>query len=230
MDVKLESSWKQMLSEEFEKPYFAQLVNFVKEEYKCHTVYPPAGQIFEALNRTPLDQVKVVLLGQDPYHGPGQAHGLSFSVPPGQALPPSLRNMYKELHQDLGIAPPDSGFLLPWAEQGVLLLNATLTVRAHTPGSHQHQGWELFTDAIIHLLSTHKQHLVFVLWGAYAQKKRLLIDGSRHLVIASAHPSPFSADRGFFGSKPFSRSNDYLLQHSKSPIDWSIPNNQKSFF
>ncbi len=220
MDVKLEKSWKELLRDEFDKPYFQDLAKFVKGEYQNGTVYPPPRFIFNALDSLPVDKVKVVILGQDPYHGPGQAHGLSFSVPDGVIPPPSLVNIYKEIESDLGKKVPHSGNLERWAKQGVLLLNATLTVRAGQAGSHQNKGWEEFTDAIIHRLAETKDHLVFVLWGNYAQRKGAFIDPASHLVIKSAHPSPLSAHNGFFGSKPFSKTNSYLKQHDLTPIDW----------
>jgi uracil-DNA glycosylase len=220
MDVKIESSWKEQLASEFEKPYFSALVNFVKSEYAARTVYPKGNRIFNAFEKTPFDQVKVVILGQDPYHEPGQAHGLCFSVNDGIPLPPSLQNIYKELSDDLGIKPPASGNLERWAEQGVLLLNATLTVQAHQAASHQNKGWETFTDAVIHQIAKEKEHLVFILWGAYAQKKAAFVDPSRHLILKSAHPSPLSSHRGFFGSKPFSKTNEYLRQTGQTPIHW----------
>ncbi len=219
MDVKIEESWKSILAGEFAKPYFAKLAEFVKGAYRCGVVYPPAGKIFEAFNRTPFDKVKVVIIGQDPYHEPGQAQGLCFYVPPGIRTPPSLLNISKELASDCGGTEkiPD---LLSWTEQGVLLLNATLTVEAHRAGSHQNKGWEVFTDAVIHALAAERENLVFILWGSYAQKKGAFIDRSRHCVIESAHPSPLSAFRGFFGSKPFSKTNAYLESHNISPIRW----------
>ena len=220
MEVRLEKSWKELLKDEFNKPYFADLTKFVKEEYQNGTVYPPPKFIFNALDSLPVDKVKVVILGQDPYHGPGQAHGLSFSVPDGVIPPPSLVNIYKEIESDLGKKVPHSGNLERWAKQGVLLLNATLTVRAHQAGSHQNKGWELFTDAIIHRLAEKKEHLVFILWGNYAQRKCAFIDPTSHLVIKSAHPSPLSAHNGFFGSKPFSKTNQYLEVHGQTSIDW----------
>ncbi len=220
MDVRIESTWKDVLSDEFEKDYFEKLIHFVKEEYANHVVYPPGKFIFNAFDHCPFDKVKVVILGQDPYHEPGQAHGLCFSVNDHVALPPSLVNIYKELEADLGKKPSASGNLIRWADQGVLLLNATLTVRAHMAGSHQNKGWEIFTDAVIHKLSENKEHLVFILWGAYAQRKGAFIDKSRHLVLSSAHPSPLSAYRGFFGNKHFSQANTYLQQHGKEGIQW----------
>lgn len=219
MDVRLEASWKQLLAEEFETSSFEALAMFVRTAYQTRTVYPPPAQLFRAFDLCPVDRVKVVILGQDPYHGPGQAHGLSFSVPAGVTLPPSLRNIAKELQADTGEVL-SSGDLTRWAEQGVLLLNAVLTVEAGQPASHQGKGWEVFTDGVIRRLADAQEHLVFVLWGKYAQQKAALIDDSRHLVISSAHPSPFSAERGFFGSKPFSRANAYLTQHGKTPIQW----------
>jgi len=220
MDVKIEQSWKEYLVSEFEKPYFLNLVNFVKNEYATKTIYPKGSQIFNAFEKTPFDNVKVVVLGQDPYHEPQQAHGLCFSVNDGIPLPPSLQNIYKELREDLGINPPASGNLERWAEQGVLLLNATLTVQAHRAGSHQQKGWEEFTDAVIHKIAEEKEHIVFILWGSYAQKKGSFIDPSKHLILKSAHPSPLSSYRGFFGSKPFSKANDYLTKIGKAPIQW----------
>jgi uracil-DNA glycosylase len=220
MDVRLEPSWKELLREEFDKQYFKSLSEFVHQEYNSSTVYPPAKFIFNALDSLPVEIVKVVILGQDPYHGPGQAHGLSFSVPEGIALPPSLQNIYKELQSDLGVTRSSSGNLERWVKEGVLLLNATLTVRAHQAGSHQNKGWEQFTDAIIHHLADTRKNLVFILWGNYAQKKGSFIDTSKHLVIKSAHPSPLSAYNGFLGSKPFSQTNKYLEDHNQKPINW----------
>lgn len=216
----MEKSWKELLKDEFDKPYFADLVKFVKAEYQNCKVFPPPKFIFNALDSVPVALVKVVILGQDPYHGPGQAHGLSFSVPDGIPLPPSLQNIYKEIKSDLGKEVSKNGNLARWADQGVLLLNATLTVRAHQAGSHQNKGWEQFTDAVIHRLAEKKNHLVFILWGAYAQRKGAFIDPTKHLVIKSAHPSPLSAHNGFFGSKPFSKTNQYLEDHGQKPIDW----------
>jgi len=221
MDVKIEPSWKELLQGEFEKPYFAELIAFVKDEYAHHRIYPPGKFIFNAFNHCPVNQTKVVILGQDPYHGPGQAHGLSFSVPEGIEQPPSLQNIFREIHDDLGTPIPASGNLERWSDQGVLLLNATLTVRAHQAGSHQNKGWETFTDAVIRLLADKKEHLVFMLWGAYAQRKGAFIDTNRHLVLKSAHPSPLSANRGgWFGNHHFSRTNAYLAEQGKSPIQW----------
>lgn len=218
--VKIHESWLPVLAEEFEKPYFKKLISFVKEEYASQEVFPPGPQIFHAFEKCPYDQVKVVILGQDPYHGKGQANGLAFSVNDKVRVPPSLVNIFKEIKSDLGKEMPATGNLERWAEQGVLLLNATLTVRANTAGSHQKQGWEEFTDAVIQILSEQKQHLVFLLWGAYAQRKAELIDGSKHLLLRAAHPSPFAADKGFFGSRHFSKTNAYLREHGKEEIDW----------
>lgn len=218
--VKIHESWLPVLAEEFEKPYFKKLISFVKEEYASQEVFPPGPQIFHAFEKCPYDQVKVVILGQDPYHGKGQANGLAFSVNDKVRVPPSLVNIFKEIKSDLGKEMPATGNLERWAEQGVLLLNATLTVRANTAGSHQKQGWEEFTDAVIQILSEQKQHLVFLLWGAYAQRKAELIDGSKHLLLRAAHPSPFAADKGFFGSRHFSKTNAYLRENGKEEIDW----------
>lgn len=220
MEVRIEPSWKEALKEEFGKEYFSKLTEFVKEEYKSSVVYPLPANIFHAFELTPFNEVKVVILGQDPYHGPDQAMGLSFSVAEGITFPPSLRNLYKELESDIGKPAPRTGDLTHWAAQGVLLLNSTLTVRAHSAGSHQGKGWELFTDAAISLLSQKKENLVFILWGNYAKAKGTHIDRNKHLVLQSAHPSPFSASRGFFGSKPFSKTNEYLIAHGKEPIKW----------
>ena len=220
MDVKIETSWKSKLQYEFEKEYFIKLTAFVKEEYRIGNIYPPGALIFNAFNLCPFDKVKAVIIGQDPYHGPGQAHGLCFSVRDGVDFPPSLINIFKEIESDLGIPQPASGNLERWAEQGVLLLNATLTVRAHLAGSHQRKGWEEFTDFVIRILNYEKQNIVFFLWGAYAQKKGESIDRSKHLVLESVHPSPLSATRGFFGNKHFSRCNDYLRKNGIEPINW----------
>ncbi len=220
MDIRIESSWKEKLKEEFEKPYFASLISFVKSEYATHTVYPPGKYIFNAFDKCPFDKVKVVILGQDPYHEPGQAHGLCFSVPDTVEFPPSLQNIFKEINDDLKIPVPKSGNLERWAEQGVFLLNATLTVRAHQAGSHQNKGWETFTDKVIHSLAESKDNIVFLLWGAYAQRKGEFIDATRHLVLKSPHPSPLSAHRGFFGNHHFSKANAYLVSHGKEPIRW----------
>jgi uracil-DNA glycosylase len=220
MDVKIATSWKTLLSDEFEKPYFQQLTSFVRDEYKSQTIYPAGGDIFKAFDRCDFSDVKVVIIGQDPYHGQGQANGLCFSVGETVAMPPSLLNIFKEIRNDLGKPIPPTGDLERWAKQGVLLLNATLTVRAASPGSHQNKGWELFTDAVIKKISGEKEGIVFLLWGAYAQKKGEIIDRSKHLVLMSAHPSPFSADRGFFGCRHFSKSNAYLKSKGKVEIDW----------
>lgn len=220
MEVRLEKSWKELLKDEFDKPYFAELSKFIHDEYKSSIVYPPPQFIFNALDSLPVDKVKVVIIGQDPYHEPGQAHGLSFSVPDGIDLPPSLQNIYKELAADLGVEPSKTGNLERWVKEGVLLLNATLTVRAHQAGSHQNKGWEQFTDAIIHRLAETRENLVFILWGNYAQRKGAFIDTAKHLVIKSAHPSPLSAYNGFFNSKPFSKTNQYLEAHGITPIRW----------
>lgn len=220
MDVKIESSWKSVLADEFEKPYFQQLTEFVHSEYRQHSVFPPAKLIFNAFDQCPFDQLKVVILGQDPYHGPGQAHGLCFSVNDGIDFPPSLRNIFKELNGDLGKAIPASGNLTDWARQGVLLLNATLTVRAHQAGSHQKRGWEEFTDAVIHKINAQKEHVVFILWGSYAIRKGEFIDQSKHKVLSSVHPSPLSASRGFFGNKHFSQANSFLINHQLQAIQW----------
>ncbi len=220
MNVRIEQGWKQALASEWESPYFAQLAQFVHNEYRTRQVFPPGRQIFAAFDATPFDQVKVVILGQDPYHGDGQANGLCFSVNDGIPLPPSLLNIFKEINADTGSPIPASGDLTRWARQGVLLLNATLTVAAHQPGSHQGHGWEQFTDAAIRALSMHREHLVFILWGSYAIKKGAFIDRNRHLVLTSPHPSPLSAHRGFFGNHHFSRANAYLAQHGITPINW----------
>ena len=220
MDVKMEPSWKTRLAGEFEKDYFVKLTDFVRQEYRQATVYPSGPNIFNAFAHCPFDRVKVVIIGQDPYHEPGQAHGLCFSVQDGTPFPPSLQNIFKEITDDLGRPRPTSGDLTRWADQGVLLLNATLTVRAHRAGSHQGHGWETFTAAVIRCLNAERQHLVYMLWGAYAQKKGASIDTSRNLVLTSPHPSPLSAHRGFFGNRHFSRANDYLVALGESPIDW----------
>ncbi len=220
MDVRIEPSWKKVLNGEFEKPYFSTLANYIRKEYSTTTVYPPAKLIFAAFDNCPFDQVKVVILGQDPYHGPGQAHGLCFSVNDGMAFPPSLLNIFKEIEADMAVKMPSSGNLLRWAKQGVLLLNATLTVRSGQAGSHQKQGWETFTDSVIQLLAKEKSGLVFMLWGAYAQKKADFISPDKHLVLTSPHPSPLSAHRGFFGNKHFSKANEFLLKQAVLPIEW----------
>lgn len=221
MNVKIEQSWKRHMAQEFDKQYFATLTAFVRSEYQNHTCYPPARLIFNAFDLCPFDKVKVVIIGQDPYHEPGQAQGLSFSVPDGVRFPPSLINIFKEIELDLGTPMPTTGDLTRWAEQGVLLLNATLTVRAHQAASHQRQGWEEFTDAAIKALNAGRDHLVFILWGGYARSKASLIDASRHLVLQSVHPSPLSANRGgWFGNHHFSRANKYLEEHGETPIRW----------
>nr|WP_281890971.1 uracil-DNA glycosylase [Paenibacillus sp. YYML68] len=215
--------WARLLETELQQPYYEELQLRLAQEYDRHAVYPRQEHIYAALHLTPYSRVKAVILGQDPYHGPGQAHGLSFSVMPGVVLPPSLRNMFKELGSDLGLPMPEHGCLVHWASEGVLLLNTVLTVRDGEPGSHQRLGWETFTDRIITLLNEREQPVVFVLWGAHAQKKLPLIDRSRHHVLCSAHPSPLSARRGFFGSKPYSRTNEYLLRQGLAPINWQLP-------
>lgn len=220
MNVKLEGSWKGRLAPEFEKPYFGDLAEFVKSEYQARKVYPPPKDIFRAFDLCPFDEVKVVILGQDPYHGPGQANGLCFAVNEGVPLPPSLQNIFKEIESDLGRPTAGGADLSRWATQGVLLLNATLTVVAKTPGSHQKKGWEAFTDAAIRSLSEEREHLVFMLWGNYAKEKGSVIDFEKHLVLTSAHPSPFSAYSGFFGNKHFSKANAYLEEHGQPTIDW----------
>lgn len=223
-EIKLESSWKSALAGEFEAPYMEQLRQFLRsEKANGKRIFPPGSEIFNALNSTPLTKVKVVIIGQDPYHGPGQAHGLCFSVKPGVAVPPSLQNIYKELQADVGFQIPDHGCLSSWAEQGVLLLNATLTVEAGRAGSHQDKGWEAFTDRIIEVLNEQRQGLVFILWGSYAQKKGAGIDRQRHLVLKSPHPSPLSASRGFFGNHHFSRANEYLQKQGIEPVNWQLP-------
>lgn len=219
-DVKIAPSWKKYLSNEFKGDYFRQLIDFVRQEYQTQTVYPPGREIFRAFDCADFEDVRVVIIGQDPYHGPGQANGLCFSVREGVTFPPSLRNIFKEIQNDLGKPIPKSGDLERWAQQGVLLLNATLTVRASAAGSHQNKGWEQFTDAVIKAISDHKTNVVFLLWGAYAQKKGEIIDRNKHLVLMSAHPSPFSADRGFFGNKHFSKTNEYLKSKGLKEIEW----------
>lgn len=220
MDVKIEESWKKQLQNEFEKDYFINLTNFIRNEYQTKQISPPAKLIFNAFEHTPFDKVKVVILGQDPYHNDGQAHGLSFSVNDGIQFPPSLINIFKEINSDLGIPIPKSGNLTRWADQGVLLLNATLTVQAHQAGSHQNKGWENFTDAAIKKLADERENIVFLLWGSYAQKKAAFIDSNKHLILKSVHPSPLSAHRGFFGNKQFSQINDYLISKGLTPIQW----------
>ncbi len=220
MEVKIEESWKRRLSNEFEESYFQELTDFVRQEYTTKQIFPPGKLIFHAFEQSPFDKTKVVILGQDPYHGPGQAHGLCFSVPDGIDLPPSLQNIFKEISGDLGLPTPSNGNLDRWAAQGVLLLNATLTVQANRAGSHQNKGWEIFTDRVIRILAEEKEHLVFILWGSFAQKKGEFIDRGRHLVLSSPHPSPLSSYRGFFGNKHFSKTNEYLKLHGIEPIRW----------
>lgn len=219
MNVRIESSWKEALKDEFGKEYFKELTEFVKKEYLEATVYPPPKFMFHAFELCPFEKVEVVILGQDPYHGPGQAHGLSFSVPEKMTVPPSLQNIYKEIKADMGGEIPKHGNLERWAKQGVLLLNATLTVRARQAGSHQHKGWEEFTNAVIQTISDKKEHVVFILWGRYAREKKPLVDAGKHLILESAHPSPFSAT-AFFGNKHFSKTNEYLKKHGKKEIKW----------
>jgi uracil-DNA glycosylase len=218
--VKIDPSWKEALEKEFGKSYFKELSGFVGDEYLQETIYPLPKNVFRAFDLCPFEQVRVVIIGQDPYHGPGQANGLSFAVNQGVSLPPSLQNIFKEVENDIGIKPEADGDLSRWAKQGVLLLNATLTVRAKTPGSHQNKGWEKFTDAVIKTLSDKCEHLVFILWGNYAKQKGAVIDRQKHLVIESAHPSPFSAYNGFFGSKPFSKTNEYLKKWGEREVEW----------
>ena len=220
MDVRIETTWKEKLNNEFGKEYFVRLSDFVRNEYKSATIYPPGSLIFNAFNLCSFNSIKAVIIGQDPYHGPGQAHGLCFSVRNGIAFPPSLINIFKEIQSDLDLPRPVSGNLERWASQGVLLLNATLTVREHLAGSHQKKGWEEFTDSVISIINNEKKNVVFFLWGAYAQKKGESIDRTKHLVLESVHPSPLSATRGFFGNKHFSKCNDYLREHGVEPVDW----------
>lgn len=220
MEVRIDSSWKDRLQDEFDKPYFKVLTDFVRQEYSQATIYPPANLIFNAFDLCPYDKVKVVILGQDPYHEPHQAHGLCFSVNDGIPFPPSLSNIFKEINSDIGTVIPKNGDLTRWAVQGVLMLNATLTVREHIAGSHQKRGWETFTDAVIKKIAQEKENLVFILWGAYAQRKGEFIDKNRHLVLSSAHPSPLSAYNGFFGNHHFSRTNEWLEEHGESLINW----------
>lgn len=223
MDVKIEASWKDVLRDEFCKSYFQQIVEFLKvEKAQGKIIYPPGSLIFNAFNTTPFDKVKVVLIGQDPYHGPGQAHGLCFSVQNGIALPPSLQNIYKELHDDIGIPIPKTGNLTHWAEQGVFLLNASLTVRAADPMSHSKIGWATFTDAVIKIISSQKKNIVFLLWGKFAQDKQGLIDATKHYVLKAAHPSPLSASSGFFGCRHFSKTNNFLVKNGIDPVDWTV--------
>ena len=219
----MKTDWNPVLKEQTDQPYWADLQSFVAGERAEHAVYPPKEEVFAALHLTPYADVRVLILGQDPYHGPGQAHGLCFSVRPGVRPPPSLQNIFKEMQSDLGVAPPDHGNLRHWATQGVLLLNATLTVRAHEAASHQGKGWERFTDSVIDAVSAKPERVVFILWGASARKKKALIDLNRHVVIESAHPSPLSAHNGFFGSRPFSRANQHLVDGGREPVDWAIP-------
>lgn len=221
MDVKISESWKKYLGEEFDKPYFKDLIKFVKSEYSSKKIHPPGPFIFRAFDECTFEDCRVVILGQDPYHSPKTANGLSFSVNPENKIPPSLQNIYKEMRNDLGIEPPTIGDLTNWAKQGVLLLNSVLTVEQGKPGSHAKKGWETFTDSVIKLVSDKKENVVFILWGAYAQKRGELIDRSKHLVIESAHPSPFSVERGFYGSKPFSKANTYLKEHGGKEIKWN---------
>ena len=220
MNVKIENGWREALKEEFEKPYFEKLTDFVRQEYQSTEVFPPAKLIFNAFDQCPFDKVKVVIIGQDPYHDVNQAHGLCFSVNDGIKIPPSLRNIFKEIENDLGIAPPISGNLTRWAQQGVLLINATLTVRAHNAGSHQKKGWEEFTDAAIRNLAEKRENIVFLLWGAYAQKKSEMIDANKHFILKSVHPSPLSASRGFFGNHHFSKANEFLTSKGIGTIEW----------
>ena len=222
VNVKIEESWKSALENEFTKPYFNQMIQYLREEKKTKTVFPPGDEIFNAFNTTPLNDVKVVILGQDPYHGLGQAHGLSFSVKDGIRQPPSLKNIVIELIDDVNIKPTTNGNLINWAQQGVFLLNATLTVRSGEANSHSKIGWQQFTDAVIQTLSEQREQLVFILWGNFAKQKMSLIDQNKHHIITSTHPSPFSARNGFFGSKPFSKANNYLTSKGKKPIDWNI--------
>ena len=220
---RLPDAWLTELGDEFQKPYMQELRAFLVEEKQQHPVFPPGDEMFAAFEHTPLDRVRVVILGQDPYHGPGQAHGLSFSVRRGVDVPPSLHNIFRELRDDLGVPPARHGDLTSWADQGVLLLNATLTVRAHTANSHRGKGWEIFTDRVVEVLATRREGLVFLLWGASALQKAARIDRSRHLVLSSPHPSPLSASRGFFGSRPFSKINEHLRANGGAPIDWRLP-------
>lgn len=220
MNVRIEESWKKILADEFEKDYFRILTEWVREQYSISQVFPPGKEIFAAFDASPFHLTKVVIIGQDPYHGDGQANGLCFSVKPGIEMPPSLVNIFKEVCSDTGAPFPENGDLTRWANQGVLLLNSTLTVKAHTPKSHSGKGWEQFTDKVVHLLAEHRQNIVFILWGADAKRKCEFIDRNRHLVLYSAHPSPLSAYRGFFGNHHFSLTNDYLIKHGKTPINW----------
>jgi uracil-DNA glycosylase len=223
MSSQIPKSWQSQLESETEKSYFHELQRFIAEERHRHRVFPPADQVYSALELTSYGQVKVLILGQDPYHDDNQAHGLCFSVRPGVKPPPSLKNIFRELHDDVGFRIPNNGYLVPWAEQGILLLNAVLTVRAHQANSHKGKGWEVFTDAIIETVAGKKDPVIFILWGSYAQKKTQLIDTARHIIISSAHPSPLSANRGFFGSRPFSQINKALQDNGNQPIDWQLP-------
>ena len=220
----ISNDWLPALKEEFGKPYYAKLFEFVKDEYATRVIYPPAEEIFNAFHFTPLSKVKAVILGQDPYHNVNQAHGLCFSVRPGQEIPPSLVNIYQELHDDLGCRIPDNGYLKKWADQGVLLLNTVLTVRAHQANSHRGMGWEQFTDAAIRVLNEQDRPIVFILWGSPAQKKAQMLNNPKHLILKAPHPSPLSAYRGFFGSRPFSKTNEFLVKNGLEPIDWQIEN------
>lgn len=223
MEVKIESSWKEALKEEFQKSYFEQIVVFLKHEKALgKTIYPSGNHIFNAFEKTPFDKVKVVILGQDPYHGPGQAHGLCFSVQKGVKPPPSLVNIYKEINKDLGVPIPETGDLTPWAESGVLLLNAFLTVRDGEPASHSKIGWESFTDAVIRKISNEKEGVVFLLWGRFAQEKQVLIDATKHYILKAAHPSPFSVEKGFYGCRHFSKANEMLMRQGLEPINWQL--------
>ena len=224
MDVKIEESWKKRLADEFEKDYFKQLTDFVKQEYRQGTVYPPGPYMFNAFEHCPFDKVKVVILGQDPYHEPGQAHGLCFSVKPDVDIPPSLVNIYQELHDDLGCYIPNNGYLKKWADQGVLLLNTVLTVRAHQANSHQGHGWEQFTDAVINAVNMQDRPIVYMLWGSPAQRKASMLNNPKHLILKAPHPSPLSAYRGFFGCRHFSQCNEFLKANGVEPIDWQIEN------
>lgn len=223
----LPDSWQTVLAEELDKPYFEELQNFIEEERKSQIIYPPQEDVFSAFELTPYEQVNVLILGQDPYHGENQAHGLCFSVKPGNKIPPSLVNIYKELQDDLGFDIPDNGYLVPWAKQGILMINAVLTVQAHKPNSHKNKGWETFTDAVISKVNQKQESVIFVLWGGYAKKKLKLIDTNRHTVIQSAHPSPLSARNGFFGSKPFSKINSALRQAGKPEINYQLSMNNE---
>jgi len=222
MKVEIEDSWKELMKDEFNNEYFASLKEFLIKEKKQYTIFPKGSKIFEAFNRTPVSKVKVIIIGQDPYHGEGQAHGLCFSVQKGIKIPPSLRNIYKELQSDIGITPPIHGDLSKWSDNGILLINSILTVRANQASSHKKKGWEIFTDAVIRNISNQQNNCVFILWGNFAQQKKKFIDQTKHLIIESVHPSPLSAYGGFFGSKPFSKTNNWLVQKNIEPIDWSL--------